>query len=258
MAAFWSSEGWRESASLPVGEDLARAVQSGVMFAAPVRRDHDAWVEATRRAVRAVAQEEIADAFIASLTSRRLDLRSALGSYAVARHLPEHSFEAGNASWLCRICGLTRDDEPGDMNVLNFERFKWGGARHDLCYVAFDLEQFLRAPKLAADDAATTLGRQLLEALRRVPPHETASAALKHLVMIKGNVNERASLLDILGVCGVLSTAEHPGYLTTFIPHDERHIPPYRNVERSYPVCWWRGSDGVNEAAVHEYLERLA
>jgi hypothetical protein len=35
------------------------------------------------------------------------------------------------------------------LNILSFERFKWGGVRRDnVAYVAFDLEQFVRAPRL--------------------------------------------------------------------------------------------------------------
>ena len=56
-------------------------------------------------------------------------------------------------------------------------------------------------------------------------------------------------LLDILGLCSVLETAEHRGYAGRFVPYAERELPGKRFVERSYPACWWTGADGVNRAA---------
>jgi hypothetical protein len=62
------------------------------MFTGTRRLDHDAWVRTAVAAASTVTAEEAADAFLASLTTRRLDLRSALGSYALAGHLREHPF----------------------------------------------------------------------------------------------------------------------------------------------------------------------
>jgi hypothetical protein len=45
--------------------------------------DHDGWIRAARRAVAGVTAQEVGDAFLASLTSRRLDPRSTVASYAL-------------------------------------------------------------------------------------------------------------------------------------------------------------------------------
>ncbi|MFS0705082.1 hypothetical protein AB6N23_11220 [Cellulomonas sp. 179-A 9B4 NHS] len=259
MDAFWSPQGWRLPPRIPVGADLDRAVTSGIMFRDPVLRDHDAWVDAARRAAEALTLDEVSDAFVGSLRSRRLDLRSALGSYAVARHLPRHEYEADDEGFLCAVCGMPGLAEPQDVNVLNFERFRWGGVRHDdIRYIAFDLEQFARAPREPVDEAAVALGNRLLEVLRAATPRETATSVRDRLGLIRGNRDERSSLLDILGLCGVLRTAAHPGYMTGFARYDERALPPHHHVERMYPVCWWRGSDGVDALAVSTFLGRLA
>lgn len=39
---------------------------------------------------------------------------------------------------------------------------------------------------------------------------------------------------------------------------DARDLPDYHYVERAYPACWWRGSNGVDENAVREFLAPLA
>lgn len=256
LGAFWSPQGWRRPPALSVGAELEKALDDGVMFAAPRGMDHDGWVDAARAAVRAVDREEVEEAFVASLASRRLDLRSALGSYVVARHLPAHTFAAG-ASRLCAVCGLP-EFRVQDLNVLNFERFKWGGVRRDgVEYLAFDLELFQQAPRVAATPEAVRLGRALLAALRAAGPSETATTLAAGLRVVKGNRAEREVLLDVLGVCGVLESPGHTGYLTEFVWWSGRELPPRRFVDRSYPVCWWRGVDGVNEDAVAALLPTL-
>lgn len=85
----------------------------------------------------------------------------------------------------------------------------------------------------------------------------TASQMAQQLRMLKGNVAEREVVLDILGVCGVLRTPAHGGYATDFVASVDRVIPPQRYVERSYPVCWWRGRDGLTDAALRQFLPQL-
>jgi hypothetical protein len=80
------------------------------------------WVRAAMAAVRSVTVAEVGEAFLASLSSRRLDLRSALGSYAVARFLAEHAYE-DSGHGRCATCGQYEETEPEDLNVLSFERF---------------------------------------------------------------------------------------------------------------------------------------
>src|SRR5436189_202810 len=80
----------------------------------------------------------------------RLDRRSALGSFAVARHFPDHRHTGGSARY-CTVCGSLGDPAdncPEDLSVLNFERFKWGGVRHlHPIYAALDLELFAKGEK---------------------------------------------------------------------------------------------------------------
>jgi len=265
MDMFWSPKGWRRPPVPPPPDVLSRAVADGVMFARPVVQDHDAWIDAARRAVASLSVEQVADAFLESLSTRRLDLRSALGSYAIARLLPEHVFaprsRALNPTSMklrCEICGQYPDSEQ-DLNVLNFERFKWGGVRRDnICYVAFDLDQFARAPRRGSTNADLQIGRQLVDTLRRLPDDTTAPQAVAHLSMVKGNKAERENMLDVLGVCGILQTPEHHGYSQEFIPATHREYPPLRFVERTYPVSWWKGSNGVNNEALRQFIPQLA
>jgi hypothetical protein len=256
---FWSSAGWRRPRNWPGEAELAAAVERGVMFAAPAVLDHDGWVEAARAAVARVSAEDVEAAFLTSLTSRRLDLRSALASYVIARGLPEHPFTARSGSEQCAICGLYAEAATEDLNVLNFERFKWGGVRRNsIVYVAFDLQQFVRAPRPEVRTEDRDLGRMVLDVLNNLPAETTATQAVGQLRCLKGNPAERAVLLDILGVCGILASAAHPGHDQKFVPAIERDLPPRRFVDRAYPVCWWTASEGVNWKAVSDLLPTLA
>ena len=161
----------------------------------------------------------------------------------------------------CRVCGLygSDDQEPEDLNVLNFERFKWGGVRTDhVEYVAFDLEQFARAPRLRPTPADLDLGRQIIAQLRDLPPDTTAARAVTHLKMVKGNKAERDTLMGILGVCGILQTADHPGYTASFVNACDRTLPGRRYVDQEYPACWWTAGDGINNEALTIFLPELA
>ena len=78
---FWTSAGWRRPRAYPAAAKFARAKEAGIVVDADEdRSDHDTWIARAREAARQLTLEEVAEAFIASLTSRRLDLRSALSS----------------------------------------------------------------------------------------------------------------------------------------------------------------------------------
>ncbi len=240
---------------------MRTAADAGVMFSQERTEDHDGWVAAARAAAAPLSALEVGEAFLASLTSRRLDLRSALGSYAVARFLPGHSFEHACHSYMCQVCGLSDDvgaDEPEDMNVLSFERFKWGGVRtDDVVYVAFDLEQFARAPRLRPTQADIDLGKRLIDQLRELPGGTTAARAVTYLKMIKGNKAERDIIVGILGVIGILETDDHRGYSRSFMPRRDRSLPGRAYIDQEYPACWWTADDGLNDEALELFLPQL-
>ena len=260
--AYWSSAGWRDPPATPPEDELAHAVDAGVMFDGTDDAAHDEVVDAVLAARDALDEDEVRGAFLASLTSHRLDLRSALGSFAVARHLERHAHDP-DSSGLCRTCGLRAEQRDIDRNVMSFERFKWGGVRHDdLVYVAFDLERFAAAdhPEATSDDRAL-LG-ELLDELEAAPPKTTAAKAAAGLLRaLKGNKAERAVLIDILGLCSVLQTSEHRGRGEVFPPRDR----PLVSVAgmRSVAVCKLTApastdAEGLGQKLLREVLPEVA
>ncbi|MEO1170648.1 MAG: hypothetical protein AAFX94_01165 [Myxococcota bacterium] len=217
----------------------------------PVRVTHDELVARAIGAKSRVSWNAVVEAFLSSLSSRRLELRSALGSLAYLQHMPNHSFTETSAT--CPVCGWHEVPEfEHDLSVLNFERHKWGGVRHhDLLYTTFDLELFAKTPPVEATNSDHELLLVLLDSIESVPSGTTSSALEKHLKrVLKSNKAERQILLGILGMVGVLGTADHPGYGLAFVRADEVEIPPRRFVDMHYPACWWTRDDGLNRTAL--------
>ena len=255
MTAYWSSQGWREPPAKLDQESFDRLVSAGLMFVDDQTRPHDAWVADARSAADGIEPAEVGTAFLTSLASRRLDLRSALGSFAVARHLPTHNYSPNHGR--CRVCGLASSQD-ADRNMMSFERFKWAGVRRDdLTYAALDLELFHRAPRLPLGEGDLVLGRRLLDAIASAPPDFTAPKLARSLSFIKGNKDERRVLLDILAVAGVLETPDHPGYRERFVDMHLREHTDAHFEDSVYPLWWWRGRHGVNLNAVSEWFPDL-
>ncbi len=233
---------------------MAQAVAAGVMFTEPRTLDHDGWIQAARHSTSAVTAPEIGDAFLASLTSRRMDLRSALASYALTRHLPDHPYTEQHGGVSCAVCGISRprDDtvEPEDMNRFSQIRFGYGGIPGNIQYAAFDLEQFARAPRLEPSSDDISLGQQIIDYLRHLPPTTTAAQAARGLTMVPGTRDQRDNLMESLGICGILHCPGHPSYADAFIPHSQAATdwPSQRFAFGCYPTWWWKAEGGTATA----------
>lgn len=247
--AYWSSSGWNRGEPRLSAEDFEYAKAQRAMFD-PVKPTHDEAISRLRAVAERVSLRQVAHGFLASLSTRRLEWRSALGSYSVARWLPEHEATPGERQ--CRICGLYVGEH--DLSILNFERLKWGGVRHsDPVYAALDLELFLDdlPPAPSAEDIGVL--RDLVAAIVAAPEPVTSAALHKHFpATLKGNKSERDQLIAILGLCGILDTHDHPGFAERFVPYYQRTLPDRHFVDMAYPACWWKGLDGMNAVRLRQ------
>lgn len=256
MNTYWSPAGWRTDPTV-APEDYAYAKSRGVMFDA-LQLSHEEAIEAAVEAAANVRQTEIVAAFVASLGSRRLDWRSALGSYAVARHLGRHTLSGAADRLRCTCCGLYASNAI-DLNVLNFERLKWGGVRHlDPTFISFDLRTFLAGEQPCPADDDFIILRDVLDAARAM----TETARLKHLEKtlpksLRSNSAERRTLIAILGYAGILIDKSRPSFRERFVPDCERERTPWHTDDWPYPVQWWTGRCGVDEDAVHDWFPML-
>lgn len=251
---YWSSAGWhRGGQETPSEDDYAYAKSKRIMFD-PQRFEHADAVERLLNATAKLSRRVVADAFLASLSTRRLDWRSALGSYAVFQHLHRHA--AAGALHSCSICGANIQPAPQDLNLLNFQRLKWGGVQHsDVLYAMLDLELFLEQPPPPPTAEDKQILRNIVSSIHDAPAKVSSASLHKEFsTCLKSNKAERDMMIAILGYCGILATQEHPGFSDNFIPAASRSLPHRHFVDMAYPACWWGRDTGLNSLKLQEYF----
>src|ERR1700676_2884659 len=170
FSTHWSASGWKKDRSVSAA-DLAYAKRAGLMFD-PVYLSHDQGVAWALKSRDSFSKERVVDQFLASLTSRRLDLRSALGSCAVSLNLSAHTWRQNNSpTRFCPVCQMyERFDVPEDLDVLNFERFKWGGLRHtNPIYIGFDLTEAKKNNSVNPTEQDLQIIEHILQTARSLP-----------------------------------------------------------------------------------------
>jgi len=142
-----------------------------------------------------------------------------------------------------------------DLNVLNFERFKWGGVRHNQpLYALFDLVRF-RATRREPGTVNLDPLRCILDIAANASADFKPNDLVKSIApYVAGDAAQRRVVIECLGYAGIIQPSAHPGFFEGY-PLD-REYPGGKN-DWAYPVAWWRGRDGVNAAALEFYFPNL-
>lgn len=82
---YWSSAGWNDNQQIEPA-DFAYAKEKGLMFD-PLTISHDDCINRIIEIVNTITPERVSKAFLSSLSIRRLDWRSGIGSYSIAKRL---------------------------------------------------------------------------------------------------------------------------------------------------------------------------
>jgi len=255
---YWSPQGWsRDDERALAPEDFDYAKSKGLMFD-PLTISHGEVMRRLLSALRGTGQQLVANAFIASLSTRRLEWRSALGSFAVFRNLRDHT-PVSRDGIACDVCGHFLKSGSEDLNILNFERFKWGGVRHEFpVYAMLDLELLLKSPLPEPVVADVQMFRDIIRTVEGLPAGITAAALQGKLAtLFKSNKAERDTLVGILGYCGVLSKPGLADFAQQFVPSGQRVLPNHHFVDMPYPACWWRSEYGVDGTRLKDYFGHL-
>lgn len=89
-------------------EDIDYAKENGYMFDYPTYESHDNTLKKTNDVLSKISVVEVANAFLYSLSTRKLEYRSALGSFFFAKAIPKHKIDIGYGHCddnHCYICG---------------------------------------------------------------------------------------------------------------------------------------------------------
>ena len=207
--------------------------------------------------------KDIANAFLFSLSTRKLEYRSALGSFYYAKAVPEHEFmDSYNeflaaAAYECYLCGwraqefTTNGLRKNFCNEYNEDRCKYGGSiigQIHINYALYDLEQFIKLPKVVPTDRDRQIFMEILSCVDRLKSTDKAGKLRDTIIkakIFKSNRDEVAVLLGELGVCGILAGKDFPSY-DVYFPNEYERDPTESKSYFAYPVNRWRARDGIN------------
>ena len=258
---YWTGKtGWKDGEVSD--EDFLAARDAGYMFDYPPYQTHEETLHRLKMVVASIDPTEIANAFLFSLSTRKLEYRSALGSYYYAKAIPDHEIMKSHNETLavlgdhCYFCDWKAwDKEPSDqerrhgLNVLNFERFKWGGVRHTKSvYALFDLEQFLLLPKVTPTETDIEIFQKILDCVKLLGEQDKVGKLRDRIIkgkIFKTSKDEVSIILDELGICGILAGKQYPCFEERFVDVYDRD-PVESKSDFSYPINRWRAKDGIN------------
>lgn len=195
---YWSpAKGWQKNAVSE--EDFEYAKAMGVMFD-DISLNHDEIIQRAIAQCNSISKTQVVDSFLSSLSTRRLDHRSALGSFACGYKLPLHKFETQEGSVACSICSEVSAANLIDLNVLNFERHKFGGVRHlQPSYIYLDLSLFSKIVLPKPTDFDVEIIKNILASLAGLTEGKLSDTEKAIKDSIKGNKNERVHIITIMG-----------------------------------------------------------
>lgn len=233
--------------------------------------DHDDLIASLVKMRDQIDREKVVAAFVISLRAKRLDLRSPLGSYAFHLKHPLHELEAfnpsadGNHYLQCGACPYfsnkgCREVEidfryhdklrSDSKNSANFAR---------PAYALADLAWFANVEvPIPNDDDWHVIG-EMLQRVRGSSKAARLGDLQKALTgLFPSDKHARQQALEILGFCGVLQPKSRPPVTDRFFCHDKDQFhPQFHTRDWAYPVSWWTGADGVNDAAVAFWFPKL-
>lgn len=231
-------------------EELEAAEAQGYLFDAPDPISHDDTLSQLRKLVNEIDSQDVSNAFLYSLSARKLEYRSALGSYWYATAIPEHTHPENSYCYLCGWSPLDLCTYWNPYNSFNHSRYAFGGGTHThVDYALFDLQQFRKLPKVTPSDEDWRVLYALLDTISELEPKKKAGALRQLLTKkrpLKSNQYELSTLLDILGICGVLASPEAPCYCDCFVDEYCRSPVEHTN-DIAYPLNRWHAADGIDE-----------
>ncbi len=238
-----------------VSEEIFDALVAAGVFFRPnvIYLSHDEAVLGAISAVHDSSKERLAGSFLASLSTRRLHLRSGLGTFAILRNLPKHALQLGEAH--CAVCGVAPSQNPVGRNLAMAALFTSGGVIGVTPQaLQFTLRQYNVLTTAAAPCSEDfRIFSTILDVLSDAAETDTAKVKVERGIRaidgFKCNKAEAQLILETLGYCGVLQPVGRPSMLDRYVSIG--HAPrSSHSSDWRYPVDLWHGKDGINREAM--------
>lgn len=227
---YWTSAGWKDK-KYTAPDDFEYAKSKGIMFD-PIIMSCEEFKLECEKITSSFPIKKLTSAFLSSLTNKRPDWRSGIASYVNLIELLKHDDE-----YFYDI------DEEDDINVLNFERLKWGGVRHgQSLYNYIDLKILQTEIVTEPQKEDIEIFKKILLVIENSSPSDTASMLRENLKNVWNvSKNERSGLLEVLGCCGILETLNYD--------RKEPHTHDWNFA------TFWRGEDKYNKQKLMKYFQ---
>jgi hypothetical protein len=231
-------------------EDMAYLKQHGLAFDM-VDIAHD---EAVRKCFEYYAlldKKHVTNLFLASLSSHRLDWRSGLSAYAIMQTMPDHPYD-GNAARFCKICSAAERNHL-DLTGLNKQRFSFGSllVLRTPYEIQFFLQQHAELANVEPTSADFAIFNAIVALIKTLDEDAKPNQVTKKLRTVKGfkaSIDQCRCFLETLGLCSILETEKHKGYLTQYTAPGFSPSKSHSS-DWAYPVDFWTGKDGINRDA---------
>lgn len=239
---FWKS-GWIDDSKMHIDEeDFLYAKEKGLMFDfCKEIIKYDELIKNISDLIKVIDFNNTVKAFLCSLSSRAVHLRSFISSYYLAEKLMSEDFQYYDdkdiEKEIYKKYNIMIDNfNLKYQNVYNFEKYKWGGVRLDqLSYIYFDLREFAKIDfEFIPTEKDINIFNDIFKTIDSYNiKNDSANkmqASLKDI--LSSSKDERIILLEILAYLDILEAKE------------ERD---YRNTELSEKLMNWRGGDSYNK-----------
>ena len=228
---YWAAGGWKgEPGTNPADFEYAKSM--GLMFD-NLNITKPQLISTLDKAIHAIQVRTVTDAFLCSLTNKRLDWRSGLGSYANARRILAKT-DYSDFYWDC--------GDKEDLNILNFERIKWGGVRHIYAlYNLLDLQLLNKETITSPTKDDISILQTILNIIYGSEPDDHPSKLRDRLKeILKFSKYETHTLMEILGSAEIIKPLKY-----------DRKEPGKRDWTF---ITFWRGEDGYDRQKVNFYF----
>lgn len=250
---YWSStKGWQNN--ILSAEDFECAKKAGVMFD-DVSFNHDEIVQKALEQCNSISKAQVVESFLSSLSTRRLELRSALSSFACGCNLPLHKFTPQENNIICSVCSEIHTNKSVDLNILNFERNKFGGVRHlRPTYINLDISLFSKmvVPKPTKSDVEIL--KSIIASLAALTSNKISDAEKAIKNSMQGNKNERVNIIATMGYCGILNIPNYEPFYKSYISVSERAHSNYSKSDWPFPADLWLPVYGLNQEAIQYWF----